>query len=82
MIIRKCNVCGKILDLKDDYFEISEVGFHKGKPSQPYARLEIGDNKNFNMNESWLDYCALDFCVDCFLLEMDKLFRLIKREAI
>jgi hypothetical protein len=30
MIIRKCDVCSKILEKKDDYYSVDEVTFNKG----------------------------------------------------
>jgi Holliday junction resolvase len=42
------------------------IMLQKGKPSSPTCRLEIGDGKNYELNESWTDYCDLHYCVDCF----------------
>ena len=68
MNIKKCNICGKILDLDSAYYSIDEVTFHSGKPHSP-SRLcfTSGDrSETVEHGESWVTYSDWDFCEECW----------------
>ena len=72
MILRKCDVCDKLLTKQDDYFTLDEVTFNKGNKDTSTMRLTISDetaSKSFDMIESWCDYSDKHFCVECWKKE-------------
>jgi len=69
MRIRKCNFCDRILDdKKDKYYSIGEIECHA--PDNKTIRIitdNTGEVKHQSIQtESWLNYCDLDFCEDCW----------------
>ena len=69
--VRKCDVCGKLLTNKDDYFTLDEVTFNKGKKNSLGVRLVISKDKSttYELKESWCDYSDKHFCVEDFKKE-------------
>ena len=70
MRIRKCNFCGKIIDnKKDKYYSIGDIEFH-APDSKFGVRLTLSKDEESTYKteniESWLNYCDLDFCEDCW----------------
>ena len=69
MRIRKCNVCDQVLTKEDDYFTLDEIAFNRGSKDPKSVRIYFSDTKKeetYKMDESWVSYTDLDFCVPCF----------------
>ena len=77
MNIKKCDSCNKILTKEIDYFEIDEVTFNKGNNPGDSIRMYLaseGEEKAYDMKQSWCHYTDIDFCSPCFSkLGLDKI---------
>lgn len=79
MKIVKCDICGKIINEKDEaYYDIYELTYHApGGNSYRYIESQNRDQATLSgeRDESWLTFADIHFCADCWASPALETFR-------